>query len=134
MSAFVDVGEVFQTFIHDVVQKTNPSSPDQMMALRNRFYAAMEEYFLHALSDMQPESDTGQITSDNVVIELVDAKTGQLYRRPVELRYEENVNGIVLTGEDMCSRPSSIVFLSDAYLKKLADISGQGPNEHQCES
>jgi hypothetical protein len=134
MSTVADVGQAFQTFIHDVVRKTNPSSQGEMMALRNQIYAALEEYFLHMLSGMQPQTQTDQITSDNVIIELVDSRTGQLYRRPVELRFEENDNGIVLTGEDMSCHTSSIVFLSDAYMKKLTDISGKGPNEHQCES
>lgn len=133
MSAFADVGQAFQTFIHDMVCKVNPSAQEEVMGLRNQLYAAMEEYFTQMLSDMQ-QSDAEHIASNNVIIELVDSRTGQLYRRPVELRFEENENGIVLTGEDMSSRSSSIVYLSDAYMKKLTDISGKGPNEHKCDA
>ena len=134
MSAHEDIGNSIHSFIGEMVEKANPSSRDEMMALRNHFYAAFEEAFSGLLKDGEPESDMDRIAANSVILELVDAKTGQFYRRPVELRYEENDNGIVLTGEDMTGRSCSIVFLSDAYLKKLVDISGQGPNEHRCES
>lgn len=128
----LDAGQAFHAFIEEVIQKAGPTTAQEVMAVRNQLYSALEQYFVRMLSGMQPESDTDQIAADNVIIELLDARTGQLYRRPVELRYEENDNGIVLTGEDMSGRSASIVFLSDAYLKKLVDISGQGPDENEC--
>jgi len=134
MSAYEDIGTSINSFIGEMLQKANPSTREEMMALRNHFYAAFEEAFSDLLKEGEPESDIDQIVANSVILELVDAETGQFCRRPVELRYEENDNGIVLTGEDMTGRSSSIVFLSEAYLKKLVDISGQGPNEHRCES
>ncbi|MGI5908672.1 MAG: hypothetical protein ACOX8O_08670 [Christensenellales bacterium] len=134
MSVYEDVGARIESFIRELVQKADPSSRDEVMALRNCFYAALEGVFSNLLEDKEPESGVDQIVANNVVMELVDSATGQLYRRHLQLGYEENDNGIVLTGEDMTGRSSSIVFLSDAYLKKLVDISGQGPDEHHCDS
>ena len=72
------------------------------------------------------------ITAPNAVVEVVDAASGRLYRRYLELEYEENDNGLRLSGEDMASHPVQIVFLSEAALAKMNDLRGKGPEAPRC--
>jgi len=127
-----DAGKAFSDFWNELLEKAGPSSLNEAIALRNHMLIEMEAAF-GALFERFSESAPSHIAADSVVMELVDRASGQLIRRPVELSYEENENGIVLTGEDMTGRPSSIVFLSDTYVKKLVDISGGGADTHKCE-
>jgi len=126
-----DAGKAFSDFWNEILEKAGPSSLNEAIALRNHMLIEMEAAF-GALFERYGASAPSHVAVDSVVMELVDRASGQLIRRPVELRYEENENGIVLTGEDMTGRPSSIVFLSDTYLKKLVDISGGGADTHKC--
>lgn len=73
-----------------------------------------------------------QITAPNAVVEVVDAETGRLYRRYLELAYEENDNGLRLSGEDMAANCVQIVFLSEAALAKMNDLRGNGPDAPRC--
>lgn len=75
---------------------------------------------------------TDQISAQNVVVEVRDEKTGQLYRRYLELLYDENHNGLRLTGENMSGTESQIAFLSDHAISKLAELRGDGPEGPQC--
>lgn len=132
MKNYMDAGRAIREFFEGLVLQTAPSTPAEAMALRNGVLVETEAVF-SALFDSLAQADAPcGITASEVVVELVDRATGRLFRRPLELSYEENENGIVLCGEDMSGQPSSIVYLSGSYLQRLADISGQGPEEDHC--
>lgn len=133
MDGNMDVGKAVREFVDNLAAEAGPSTLREAIALRNSLLIEAEAVFTQMFDRFSPQDGPCRIAADYVVIELVDGLTGRLYRRPVELRYEENENGIVLTGEDMTGQPSSIVYLSDAYLQKLADISGKGEEAHKCE-
>jgi hypothetical protein len=67
-----------------------------------------------------------------VVLEVTDHRSGRLYRRYLELGYEENDNGIGLSGENIAGEAVRIVFLSDTALKKMNDLRGAGPDTPRC--
>ena len=127
-----NAGQAVQEFLQELEGAAQISSLAEAIALRNSAFIEAEAAFAELFARFAPEEGPCQIEADEVIIELVDRSTGQLYRRPIELNYKENENGIVLTGEDMAGQPSSIVYLSGAYMQRLADISGQGPEEGHC--
>lgn len=74
-----------------------------------------------------------QITSPNLVVEVIDSNNGQLYRRYLEMEYTENANGIRLKGEDLGGNPSEIIFLSGYSIERIAELQGEGsdtPEHH----
>lgn len=74
-----------------------------------------------------------QILAPNAVIEIIDSNNGQLYRRYLELEYNENANGIRLKGEDLGGKPSEIIFLSGQSIERIAELRGEGsdsPEHH----
>jgi hypothetical protein len=75
---------------------------------------------------------TDHVSASNVVVEVADDTSGLLYRRYLELGYEENDNGIGLKGESMAGETARIVFLSDRALKKMNDLRGAGPDTPRC--
>jgi hypothetical protein len=75
---------------------------------------------------------TDRIAAANAVLEVVDADSGRLYRRYLELEYEENDNGIRLLGENMAGESAAIVFLSETALKKMSDLRGAGADSPRC--
>lgn len=83
------------------------------------------------LEDAPPVS---HIAAPNAVVEAVDKDTGRLYRRYLELAYDETANGVRLLGEDMAGKPVQAVFLSDAALKSMHELQGSGPDEPQCKN
>lgn len=81
-------------------------------------------------NELQKDSSpTDFIAAPNVVVEIADKQTGQLYRRYLELEYQENDNGIRLLGENMSAEPAQIVFLSSNALHKMHELRGNGPDE-----
>jgi hypothetical protein len=77
-------------------------------------------------------SEVSSITAPNAVIEVIDERSGKLYRRYLELGYEENDNGIRLSGENIAGEEVHIAFLSDTALLKMNQLRGGGPNESPC--
>ncbi len=74
-----------------------------------------------------------EISAEEVVIEITDAKTGRLFRRHLPLDYYENDNGIRLSGENIDGAPSHIIFLSEKAVGKITDLTGLGPNMPRCD-
>ena len=132
MDKIMDAGRVIREFLADLHATARPSTLEEAMALRNSLLIEAEAAFTTLLDGLAPEEGPNHIRASEAVIEVVDADTGRLYRRRVDLSYTENENGIILAGEDMCGQPASIVYLSSSYLQKLVDISGQGPEEGHC--
>ena len=71
-------------------------------------------------------SSTDHIFAPNAVIEVIDTGSGRLYRRYLELVYDENDNGIRLMGETLSGEATQIVFLSETALQKMQSLKGEG--------
>lgn len=87
------------------------------------------------IEKFRPDENNGaaeQIEAQSVIIEVIDQKTGMLYRRNLQLSYLETDNGIILSGESSDGKPSTIAFLSDTALKKINDLTGKGPDAPRC--
>jgi hypothetical protein len=80
------------------------------------------------------DSSTDHIFAPNAVIEVIDTSSGRLYRRYLELSYDENDNGIRLMGETMSGDPAQIVFLSETALEKMRSLKGEGVEAPPCKN
>lgn len=77
--------------------------------------------------------NAGHIAAPNAVVEVQDEATGLLYRRYLELAYDETDNGLRLIGEDMAGAEAQIVFLSNTALERLHDLGGKGADAPRCD-
>ncbi|MHC6204165.1 hypothetical protein ACYULU_13350 [Breznakiellaceae bacterium SP9] len=98
--------------------------PDAPALLRRLFDGLSEE--------LLKNTSTDHITAANVVMEVIDENSGRLYRRYLELGYQENDNGIRLVGETLAGAETAIVFLSETALKKMHDLRGAGRDTPRC--
>jgi hypothetical protein len=98
--------------------------PDSSQLLRRLFDGICEK--------LLQGNSTDHISASNAVLEVVDHRSGRLYRRYLELGYEENDNGIRLSGENIAGKAVHILFLSDTALKKMKDLRGAGPDIPRC--
>jgi hypothetical protein len=80
------------------------------------------------------DASTDHIFAPNAVIEVIDTGSGRLYRRYLELSYDENDNGIRLMGETMSGDPAQIVFLSETALEKIRSLKGEGADAPPCKT
>jgi hypothetical protein len=78
------------------------------------------------------KADTAHISAPNAVLEVIDDESGQLYRRYLELEYDENNNGLRITGESISGESAQIAFLSEEAINKLAELKGDGPDKPKC--
>ena len=82
---------------------------------------------------LRPDGEKpGRIAAQNAVVEVLDGESGRLYRRYLELGFEETGNGLRLMGEDMGAVPVQIVFLSGAALEHMNELRGNGPDAPRC--
>lgn len=132
MKAKMDMGRAIHECLEALVTEADPTTLAEAMALRNSILIEAEATFATLFERLDQSVAPCHISAREVVVELVDGASGRLFRRPLELQYEESENGIVLSGEDMRGQPVSIVYLSDSYLQRLVDISGQGPEKGHC--
>ncbi len=75
-----------------------------------------------------------EISADSVTIEVIDSKTGKLFRRELPIDYFENANGIRLLGENLDGSQCQLVFYSARGLERLQGLTGKGPDEDPCGS
>lgn len=73
-----------------------------------------------------------KIQADWIVVEVMDQDTGKFFRRNLPLKYFENNNGLVLSGETPEGKPSQIAFLSRTAVNKINDLLGKGPDSPRC--
>ena len=73
-----------------------------------------------------------EITAKEVVVEVTDERTGQVYRRELPIFYYENANFLKLSGENMDGSLSQLVFLSSRGIDRFKDISGKGFDHDPC--
>ncbi|OYP23551.1 hypothetical protein C8E03_102191 [Lachnotalea glycerini] len=77
-------------------------------------------------------NEIDEITASKVTVEIIDKKTGKLFRRTLPMDYRETYTGIKLSGENLNGEPSDIVFFSEKGIAKLKDLSGQGSDNPSC--
>jgi hypothetical protein len=82
--------------------------------------------------DSSEDSSVDHISAPNLVVEVLDTESGRLFRRYLELEFDENDNGIRLIGENMAGEEAQLVFLSETALKKMQDIRGYGRDTPRC--
>ncbi|MGF7011734.1 hypothetical protein M2146_002282 [Lachnospiraceae bacterium PF1-22] len=82
------------------------------------------------LKEEQPEAT--HLLAPNAVVEIIDQDSHVLYRRYLELAFEETGNGLRLMGDDMAGNPAGIVFLSNSALAQMKDLQGSGPDKPRC--
>ena len=75
-----------------------------------------------------------EISASEVTIEVVDGRTGKVYRRTLPINYYENANGLVLRGENMDGSVSQLVFYSARGMQRVQDLTGKGPDDDPCGS
>lgn len=85
------------------------------------------------LQHNQYAEPTDHIAADQVLLHVKDQKTGHVYCRTLPLDYEENNNGIILTGETLDSEQTQIAFLSNTALDKIQELLGQGADSSPCD-
>lgn len=75
---------------------------------------------------------TDRLSAHTVTIEFKDEGDKSVYRRTLPLEYEENSNGIVLSGEDVHGVAASISFLSASAVEKIDALLGKGWERPRC--
>ena len=78
------------------------------------------------------EDSVFEISAKMVTVEVVDEKTGQVYRRQLPIDYYENANCLRLQGENLDGSFSQLVFYTARGLERLQDLTGHGPDEDGC--
>lgn len=73
-----------------------------------------------------------EISAREVTVEVVDERTGKLYRRTLPIDYFETANGLILRGENLDGSISQLVFYSGRGMERLQGLTGKGPDEDPC--
>ena len=73
-----------------------------------------------------------EISAREVTVEVVDERTGQMFRRTLPIDYFETANGIILRGENLDGKFSQLVFYSGRGMERLQGLTGKGPDEDPC--
>lgn len=123
-----------EDFIDHIVGKINDfirgndveSSREKSQLVRRLFDKVIENL------QKQSEDTFLSVQAPNVVIEVVDEKTGILFRRYLEIDYIENNYGLKITGETLEGENTHIAFLSNDAINRLHELKGSGFNEPRC--
>lgn len=84
------------------------------------------------ISNKLTKNNEDLILAENIVVEVINKDSGNLYRRYLEIKYLENNNGLILEGEDLSGKDSKIVFMSESAILKIKDLQGMGLNKPRC--
>lgn len=90
---------------------------------------------LHAQMELRYQKisqPVDHLSAHTVTVEFQDDTQKRIYRRTLPLDYEENNNGIVLTGENIHGMESSIAFLSNTAAEKIMALTGVGWENPRC--
>ena len=78
------------------------------------------------------ETSLFEITAKMVTVEVVDEKTGRVFRRELPIDYFENANCLRLQGENLDGSTSQLVFYTARGMERLKDLAGHGPDHDGC--
>lgn len=78
------------------------------------------------------EESVFEISAKAVTVEVVDEKTGKVYRRELPIDYYETANCLRLQGENLDGSLSQLVFYTARGMERLQDLTGHGADEDGC--
>ncbi len=107
------------------IEENNISSSHEVSDLMRKLFNNIQESIVSS-------ANINQITSPNIVTEIIDEKTGLLFRRYLEIEYNENSNGLVISGENINGDKAEIAFLSETAISRISELKGSGANEPLC--
>lgn len=122
--------EVLKDALDNLFSVSNDETNGDLINLRSYVIDYIIDYFNNKLTPNNTPIDF--ISCDEITVEVKDKATNRIFRRNLDISYLENSNGLKLMGENLKGKPSEIVFLSDAAVNKIIDITGQGPNQSKC--
>lgn len=109
------------------IKENNISSSHEVSLLMRKLFDSIQENIIH-------DTDISQINSPNIVAEIIDEETGLLFRHYLEIEYNENSNGLMLTGENINGEKAKIVFLSETAISRISELEGNGINDPLCDN
>ena len=109
------------------IEENNISSSHEVSDLMRKLFNNIQESTVSS-------ANINQITSPNIVTEIIDEKTGLLFRRYLEIEYNENSNGLVISGENINGDKAEIAFLSETAISRISELKGSGANEPLCDT
>ena len=109
------------------IEENNISSSHEVSDLMRKLFNNIQESTVSS-------ANINQITSPNIVTEIIDEKTGLLFRRYLEIEYNENSNGLVISGENINGDKTEIAFLSETAISRISELKGSGANEPLCDT
>lgn len=73
-----------------------------------------------------------EIIADTVTVEVMDPRTGKVYRRELPIDYYENANVLKLSGENLDGSLSQLIFYSARGVERVKDLTGKGADHDPC--
>ena len=120
-----DIAEILAGQFSDYIKENGIVSAAEVSALMRKLFDK-----IHGNTIINAE--ISQITSPNIVAEVIDEKTGLLFRRYLEIEYNENSNGLMISGENIKGEKSEIVFLSETAVSRISELKGSGSDNPHC--
>lgn len=120
-----DIAEILAGQFSDYIKENGIVSAAEVSALMRKLFDKIHE-------NMIIDAEINQITSPNIVAEVIDEKTGLLFRRYLEIEYNENSNGLMISGENIKGEKSEIVFLSETAVSRMSELKGSGSDNPHC--
>ena len=120
-----DIAEILAGQFSDYIKENGIVSAAEVSALMRKLFDKIHE-------NMIIDAEISQIASPNIVAEVIDEKTGLLFRRYLEIEYNENSNGLMISGENIKGEKSEIVFLSETAVSRISELKGSGTNNPPC--
>ena len=120
-----DIAEILAGQFSDYIKENGIVSVAEVSVLMRKLFDKIHE-------NMIIDAEISQITSPNIVAEVIDEKTGLLFRRYLEIEYNENSNGLMISGENIKGEKSEIVFLSETAVSRISELKGSGSDNPHC--
>ena len=120
-----DIAEILAGQFSDYIKENGIVSAAEVSVLMRKLFDKIHE-------NMIIDAEISQITSPNIVAEVIDEKTGLLFRRYLEIEYNENSNGLMISGENIKGEKSEIVFLSETAVSRMSELKGSGSDNPHC--
>lgn len=120
-----DIAEILAGQFSDYIKENGIVSAAEVSALMRKLFDKIHE-------NMIIDAEISQIASPNIVAEVIDEKTGLLFRRYLEIEYNENSNGLMISGENIKGEKSEIVFLSETAVSRMSELKGSGSDNPHC--
>ena len=120
-----DIAEILAGQFSDYIKENGIVSAAEVSALMRKLFDKIHE-------NMIIDAEISQIISPNIVAEVIDEKTGLLFRRYLEIEYNENSNGLMISGENIKGEKSEIVFLSETAVSRISELKGSGSDSPHC--